>query len=311
MKIVVDADACPVWRIAAREGRRRHIPVVMVSDTAHRLEGEFLHVVVDQGRESADCRIANLLQSGDLAITQDYGVAALALARGARALRQDGLEYTADRMDQLLMERHLAGKIRRAGGRPGRHRPFTVREEECFCRALVQLLEPYAPRFAEAQPQDGPQISRLMADSWRAAYAGMLPEGFLERMPDDRWCGMLAQELPRADYLGLMLYENTTLAGIALLMPSREEGWRGWGEVQALYLAPAYWGRGYGSLLLRESLARLQQRGCPRSYLWALRENARAWRFYEREGWQNSGETLTVLLEGSPLVDYRYLSPAE
>ena len=127
MKIVVDADACPVWRIAAREGRRRHIPVVMVSDTAHRLEGEFLHVVVDQGRESADCRIANLLQPGDLAITQDYGVAALALARGARALARAGVRRVLTAPEFPCWETLI-----QAGLRPV--------ESEAFCQALAAPL---------------------------------------------------------------------------------------------------------------------------------------------------------------------------
>ena len=64
-----------------------------------------------------DFALVNLLRRGDVVVTQDYGLAAMCLARNAVVLRQDGLEYTAENMDALLMARHTARKIRKGGGR--------------------------------------------------------------------------------------------------------------------------------------------------------------------------------------------------
>lgn len=83
MRIVVDADACPVKDILIRIAKERQIPVIMVCDTAHELSDSYsTHITVDKARGSADICLANLLEKGDLVITQDYGVAALALGKG-------------------------------------------------------------------------------------------------------------------------------------------------------------------------------------------------------------------------------------
>ena len=106
MKILVDADACPVKEILVEEARRRNIPVTMLIDTSHILDDGYSTVItVDQGRDSADFRLVNLIQIGDIVVTQDYGVAAVSLARGAKALNQNGLVYSNGNIDRLLDER--------------------------------------------------------------------------------------------------------------------------------------------------------------------------------------------------------------
>ncbi len=118
MKILVDADACPVKEIIVRQAKKRGIPVVMLLDTSHILNDGYSKVItVDKGRDSVDIRLANLLEAGDIVVTQDFGVAALALGKRAKAMNQNGMVYDDRNMDQLLFERHLGQKIRRAGGR--------------------------------------------------------------------------------------------------------------------------------------------------------------------------------------------------
>lgn len=84
MKLYLDADGCPVVRQALAIAARRGVRAVVVCDTAHRIDcpGAEL-VVVDQGPDSADLALANRLRPGDVAVTQDFGLAALCLARGA------------------------------------------------------------------------------------------------------------------------------------------------------------------------------------------------------------------------------------
>lgn len=141
MKILVDADACPVKELIVSAARKRSIPVLMLMDTSHeRDDGYSTVIIVDKGRDSADIRLVNLTESGDLVVTQDYGVAAMALARGARVMNQNGLIYGGDNMDRLLFERALGQKIRRAGGKSGKNKRRTKEDDEAFRKALDGLL---------------------------------------------------------------------------------------------------------------------------------------------------------------------------
>lgn len=143
MKILVDADACPVKELIVSAAKRRKIPVTMLMDTSHVLSDGYSTVItVDKGRDSADIRLVNLILPGDLVVTQDFGVAAMALARGAKALNQNGLVYSDGNMDRLLFERALGQKVRREGGKAGKNKKRTRADDEAFVRELEKLLPP-------------------------------------------------------------------------------------------------------------------------------------------------------------------------
>ena len=102
MALVIDADACPVTDIAIRIAAARGVEVTLVCDDAHEMRREDARTVtVSRGADSADFALVNLLRPGDIVVTQDYGLAAMCLSRGARALHQDGWEYTAQNIDGL------------------------------------------------------------------------------------------------------------------------------------------------------------------------------------------------------------------
>ena len=116
MTIYIDADACPVTRIAEDIARKHGIPVILLCDTNHVLTSDYSTVkVIGAGADAVDFALINLCQRGDIVITQDYGVAALALGKGARAIHQSGKWFTDDNIDGLLMDRHLAKKAWRSG----------------------------------------------------------------------------------------------------------------------------------------------------------------------------------------------------
>ena len=116
MTIYIDADACPVTRIAEDVARKHGIPVMLLCDTNHVLTSDYSTVkVIGAGADAVDFALINLCRRGDIVITQDYGVAALALGKGARAIHQSGKWFTNDNIDGLLMDRHLAKKARRSG----------------------------------------------------------------------------------------------------------------------------------------------------------------------------------------------------
>ena len=142
VQVLVDADACPVKELIVRAARQRGVPVTMLIDTSHELnDGYSLVLTVDKGKDSVDIALANLVKPGDLVVTQDYGVAAMALGKGARAINQDGLIYGADNMDRLLFERHLGQKVRRAGGRTRGVKKRTAEMDMRFEKALKEMLQ--------------------------------------------------------------------------------------------------------------------------------------------------------------------------
>ena len=138
---MVDADACPVKEIIVRIARREGLPVVMVMDTSHELrDGYSTTVTVDKARDSADMALIGRVESGDIVVTQDYGLAAMALSKAASVLNQNGLVYTNENIDQLLMDRHVGQKVRRGGGRTKGPRKRTHVDDESFTRSFEGML---------------------------------------------------------------------------------------------------------------------------------------------------------------------------
>ena len=142
MKILVDADACPVKEIIVRLAKQREIPVTMLIDTSHQLNDGYSTVItVDKAADSVDFALMGLLVRNDIVVTQDYGLAAMALGKGGRVINQNGLEYTNDNIDRLLMERHLGAKVRRGGGRTKGPAKRTKEDNERFEVAFMKMLD--------------------------------------------------------------------------------------------------------------------------------------------------------------------------
>ena len=115
MQILIDADACPVVGIVEKIASEYKIPVVLLCDTNHVLASDYSEViVVGAGADAVDYKLISICRQGDIVVSQDYGVAAMALGKGAYAIHQSGKWYTNDNIDQMLMERHLAKKERRS-----------------------------------------------------------------------------------------------------------------------------------------------------------------------------------------------------
>ena len=144
MRIIIDADACPVTRIAIEEAEKRNIPVTCVCDTSHILSDNYATVItVDKGRDIADLAVVNLCGCGDIVMTQDYGVASMALAKKSKCLNQNGLYYTENNIDSLMAIRHIASVERRKSSKHHLKGPKkrTQEDDEKFRKALILLLE--------------------------------------------------------------------------------------------------------------------------------------------------------------------------
>lgn len=116
MKVLVDADACPVKDIVIKVAKIYKIKILMFIDTSHILNDGYSQIItVDKGKDSVDICLINKAEKGDIVVTQDYGLASLALGKKVYAINQNGFEYTDYNIDKLLLERHLSQKSRQAG----------------------------------------------------------------------------------------------------------------------------------------------------------------------------------------------------
>ena len=142
MKILIDADGCPVVDIAVNLSRQYQKECLILCDTAHEICREGVKTLVfDKGADSVDFAIANRVSRNDVVITQDYGLASMCLAKGARVLHHDGWEYTQDNIEALLFQRHASREYRAAGGRTKGPSKRKNTQNQVFSDALHKLLE--------------------------------------------------------------------------------------------------------------------------------------------------------------------------
>lgn len=148
MKIYVDADACPVVKIVEQVAKDNNIPVILLCDTNHVLQSEYSEVkIIGAGADAVDFALINMCKKNDIVVTQDYGVAAMALGKGAHAIHQSGKWYTNENIDIMLMERHLNKKARRSSGKnrikgpKKRTEEDDIRFRESFEKLVTKILK--------------------------------------------------------------------------------------------------------------------------------------------------------------------------
>lgn len=142
MKVLIDADGCPVTDIAVRLCRKHAIQCLILCDTSHELHYPGIQTLVfDKGTDSVDFALVNRIAAGDVVITQDYGLASMCLSRNARVLHQDGWEYTTDNIDALLLLRHSSFKARSAGKRHYGSKKRTQDQNAAFEELLSRILQ--------------------------------------------------------------------------------------------------------------------------------------------------------------------------
>ena len=142
MQVLIDADACPVVDIAVRLCKQYNIPCLLLCDTAHIMQRDYAQTLVfDKGSDSVDFALVNRAKTGDIVITQDYGLASMCLGKRVRVVHQDGWEYTEYNISGLMEQRHAAKKHRLAGGRTKGPAKRTRQQDEAFAAAFERLLQ--------------------------------------------------------------------------------------------------------------------------------------------------------------------------
>lgn len=142
MRILIDADGCPVVNDAIELGNEYSVEIIIFCDTSHVFERKgATTVTVSKGADSVDFALVNRIVPDDIVITQDYGLAAMALSRRAVPISQDGLIYNDNNMNMLLENRHESRKIRTSGGRTTGPKKRTPEQTDAFRRTLRGLLK--------------------------------------------------------------------------------------------------------------------------------------------------------------------------
>ena len=166
-------------------------------------------------------------------------------------------------------------------------------------------------------------MSRIHAMGWRDTYADALPAGWMaEHVTDERWVPTFRQYAAGGINHGLLLYQDETPVSCITYGPARiggqshgggelvhfdAAGYEGWGEIISFYTDPAWRGGGYGGVLFEEAVRRLKAAGFPRAYVFVLRENEKARRFYERHGFAWDGTHQDIPFPPDTIcVDLRY-----
>jgi len=163
-----------------------------------------------------------------------------------------------------------------------------------------------------AVPEDAMAVARVHVRSWQVAYRGLLPDEYLEQLrAEDR---AQRYDFTHADALKPRTIvavdeaeiQSAEIHGFATTMPGRDQDLDGFGELCAIYVDPESWGRGVGTALIEAARGHLAGTGFQNALVWVLAGNARAMRFYERDGWIADGDSRTDVVWGATVHEVRY-----
>lgn len=142
MRILVDADACPSIELITELAREKRIELILYVDTAHIISNDYAKVItLSKGFQSVDTFITNDIREKDILITQDFGLAVIALSKNANAIHPKGLIYTNDNINGLLFERHLNFKNRKKKIRTKNIKKRTKLDDLSLIKNLKKLIK--------------------------------------------------------------------------------------------------------------------------------------------------------------------------
>lgn len=154
---------------------------------------------------------------------------------------------------------------------------------------------------------DRKAISKIYEESWKFAYKGLIPQGYLDGIPAGNW----AKAVDTPGWNTLLMLDGKQIVGTASYCYSRFKDWKDYGEIISIYFLPAYMGKGYGRALLQAAVDKLAEMGCTDILLWVLAENERAKKFYEKNGFSKSGAYLDDNIGGKALKELQYVRHVE
>lgn len=145
MKLLIDADGCPVVNISVRIAKEFGVKAIIMCDTSHNIEKDGVEtIIISKGFDAVDFALVNKVEKNDVIVTQDYGLAAMVLAKGGYPINQNGMVYSQDNIDRLLFTRHMNKKIRNSGqrckGPKKRIKQDDIIFEDCLAKLINKIL---------------------------------------------------------------------------------------------------------------------------------------------------------------------------
>ncbi|MBC2575244.1 GNAT family N-acetyltransferase [Peptostreptococcus canis] len=146
-------------------------------------------------------------------------------------------------------------------------------------------------------------ISRIYEESWRYAYKGIIPQSYLDAIPEGQW----VNNFDISGWYTMVCVENGEYIGTSSFCKSRFEQYFDFGEIISIYFLPNYIRKGYGKKLLEAVMSELNKQGFKEIFLWVLEENYNARKFYEKFGFKCTGDYLEDNIGGKVLKEVRYV----
>ncbi|MCI6353919.1 YaiI/YqxD family protein [Eubacterium coprostanoligenes] len=141
MKILIDADGCPVVKQATQIAKENNIEVVIFCDTSHIINSDYAQIItVSKGADSVDFALVNEVKSDDIVVTQDYGLAAMVLSKGGKAITQNGMIISDSNLELLLTSRYESKKARMSGAHLKGPKKRTAQNDEEFIKSFKSLI---------------------------------------------------------------------------------------------------------------------------------------------------------------------------
>lgn len=142
MRIIVDADATPGISLIEQVAINYELPCILIADDTHVLKSDYSEIVtVSKGAQSVDMYLVNMLESNDIVISQDYGVAVIGLSKHCHVINTKGNLYTDENIDSLLASRHLSGKLRRQGHHTKGPKKRTKEDDIRLQETMIHIIE--------------------------------------------------------------------------------------------------------------------------------------------------------------------------
>lgn len=158
-------------------------------------------------------------------------------------------------------------------------------------------------RKLNKEEDDLKALGELYARSWKVAYKGIMPQDYLDSLTSDRWAAFLGLDR----FTIYVIFDEGEYKGAISYSAARDKGFDGWAEIVSVYLQPEYYGTGIAEPLFRSAEQALMQEGYRDVYLWVLEKNARAQRFYEKQGLSPNGDSIDTIFGDTRLKEIRFV----
>lgn len=146
------------------------------------------------------------------------------------------------------------------------------------------------------------EASNIYAKSWKAAYRGIVPRAYLDRLTSESW----TEAMRNSPFRNYIMKDGGVFVAASAIGKARDSEYEGCGEIVSIYVLPECFGKGYGTALFRFMTEKLRELGYDKMYLWVLKENFRARRFYEKMGFMPDGNERSILIEGKEIAEVCY-----